>query len=323
MPMSEQQIKYLITLVEEKSFSKAAKKLYVTQPSFSQYIQKMEKQFGVKLFDRSSTPIHLTPEGEAVYEAFCEIRSINSNLKERITTLNNSQRGTLSIGTTPLCGSTLLSKSIKEFNIRYTGIKLSIVEKPLNELQSSIINGECDIAICSGNVNPNNFHIETLATESIYLAMSPDNPLTETLSEYRLKVEEIKTNSIASLRTPYCSLETFRQEPYVLFEGTESIAVCAENIFKEAGIEPNVSLRVHEMYTVFSFVLANMGFSFFPDTMIKYGNLKKHPYYYGIQNTYNKQDICLITKKNRNLSKASTEYCLLLKEMINSGTWRK
>ncbi|SFS05042.1 LysR family transcriptional regulator [Anaeromicropila populeti] len=321
--MNEQQITYFMALVEKQSFSKAAKSLYVTQPSFSQYIQKMEKQFGTKLFDRSSTPIRLTPEGEAVYEAVCEIRSIHANLKERITSLTNLQTGSLCIGTTPLCGSTLLSKSIHEFHKRYTGIHISLVEKPLNELQASIHNGECDIAICSGQISPVNFHLEILATEQIYLALSPDNPLTETLCSYQLQAEDIIKNSLALLKTPCCPLETFQKQPYVLFEGSESIASCAKNIFEEACIEPNVSLQVRNMHTAFAFVLADMGFSFFPDTMIKYGNFKKHPCYYKIQNRFNEQTIYLITKKNRNIPKTAIEYCLLLKELIVSGTWKK
>lgn len=321
--MNEQQITYFITLVEEHSFTKAAKKLYITQPSFSQYIQAIEIQFGTKLFDRSSTPIHLTPEGEAVYKAVCEIRSINDNLKEQITSLSDLKTGKLCIGTTPLCGSTLLSKSIKEFHKKYPGIKLSIVEKPLIELQSSLLNLECDVAICSGKVAPSNFHTEVLATEQIYLAMSPDNPLTETMAKYKLTEEDIKTNSISLARTPNCSLEAFSEQPYILFNGTESIAKCAKNIFDEAGIEPHICLRVRDMHTVFAFVLADMGISFFPDTMIKYGNFNKHPYYYSINNSYSEQDICLIAKKNRSLSKAAIEYCVLLKEMITWGTWSK
>ncbi len=321
--MNDQQILYFITLVEEQSFSKAAKKLFVTQPSFSQSIQKIEKSYGVKLFERSSTPIHLTSEGEAVYAALCEIRSIQANLKEKLVSISTLLSGALCIGTTPLCGSTLLSKSIKEFHHRHANIRLSMIEKPLNELQSSILNGECDIAICSGQVNPNNFHIETLATEHIYLALAPEHALTESLSAYRLTSQDIITNSLDMIKKPFCPLEIFHDQPYVLFEGTESIAVSAENIFQEAGFDPNIALRVRDMHTVFAFVSAGMGFSFLPDTMIKYGNFKNHPYYYKIQNKFCEQAICLITKKNRSLSHAALEYCLLLKEMITSGTWRK
>lgn len=319
--MNEQQITYFITLVEERSFTKAAKKLFITQPSFSQYIQAIEAQFGTKLFDRSSSPIHLTPEGEAVYKAVCEIRSINENLKEQITSLSNLQAGKLCIGTTPLCGSTLLSKSIKEFHKKYPGIKLSIVEKTLIELQSSILNLECDIAICSGTVSHTNFNTEILATEQIYIGMSPDNPLTQKLTNYKLTAKDIRTNSNALINTPNCPLEAFIQQPYILFNGTENMAKCAKNIFDEAGIEPHICVR--DMHTVFSFVLANMGISFFPDTMIKYGNFKKHPYYYRIQNNFSQQNICLFTKKNRSLSKAAIEYCVLLKEMITCDTLSK
>ena len=61
--MTTQQIQCIITLAEEGSFSKAAKKLFVTQPSISQLIKNMEMQLGAPLFDRSSSPIQLTPIG--------------------------------------------------------------------------------------------------------------------------------------------------------------------------------------------------------------------------------------------------------------------
>ncbi len=63
--MTTQQIQCIITLAEEGSFSKAAKKLFVTQPSISQLIKNMEMQLGAPLFDRSSYPIQLTPIGQA------------------------------------------------------------------------------------------------------------------------------------------------------------------------------------------------------------------------------------------------------------------
>ena len=62
--MTTQQIQCIITLAEEGSFSKAAKKLFVTQPSISQLIKNMEMQLGAPLFDRSSSPIQLTPIGQ-------------------------------------------------------------------------------------------------------------------------------------------------------------------------------------------------------------------------------------------------------------------
>lgn len=79
--MTTQQIQCIITLAEEGSFSKAAKKLFVTQPSISQLIKNMETQLGAPLFDRSSSPIQLTPIGQAYYDAAKKILSTERELE--------------------------------------------------------------------------------------------------------------------------------------------------------------------------------------------------------------------------------------------------
>lgn len=320
--MNEQQILYFLTLVEEQSFSKAAKKLFVTQPSFSQYIMKLEQQLNAQLFDRSSSPIKLTKEGEIIYEAACKIRAINTNAKNRIASLNNLEMGSLSIGTTPLRGSTLLSKSIKQFHSNFPKIKITILEKPLIELQNYIQNSECDFAISSGKVNPSLFHIEQLASETLYLAMSPENPLTSSLKPYVLSEEDIRTNSLKLLETPFCPLGVFQNEKVILYEGKENITEATLEVLEETMQLP-VSMRVRDMYTVFSFVLSNLGISLIPDTLIRYGNQKSHPDYYKIDHISTNNNIIMFFKQNRSLTKASLEYCKILKELIHSGTWRQ
>lgn len=320
--MTEQQIQYFLTLVEEQSFSKAAKKLFVTQPSFSQYIQKLEKQMGAKLFDRSSIPIRLTQEGEAVYHAACEIRSIQDELTLQIRTLRNLEAGSLRLGTTPFRGSTLLSKSIKKYHSVYPGIQIKILEKPLEELSSSLLNGECDLAISSGNINHNLFHTEELASEKLYMAVSKDNPINELLQDYRLEASDIINNSLRLLKIPSCQLEQFASQPYIMYEGYETISNLTHKIFDESSKKPEIYLKLTDMYTVFSFVAADMGISILPDFLIRYGNFQSHPYYYCIKSQHNINHLYLITKKNRVLTQAAQEYCRILKELIVSGTWR-
>jgi DNA-binding transcriptional LysR family regulator len=230
--------------------------------------------------------------------------------------------GSLCIGTTPLRGSTLLSKSIKQFHSNFPSIEISILEKPLIELQTYVQNSECDFAISSGKVNSNLFHVEQLSSETLYLAMSPENPLSNNLKQYALSAEDIRTNSLKLLETPSCPLELFHSQKVILFEGNENITEATLQIFEEL-IQLPISMRVRDMYTVFSFVLANIGISLIPDTLIRYGNQKSHPDYYKINHISNNNNIIMFFKQNRSLTKASLEYCQILKALIQSGTWRQ
>ena len=110
--MTTQQIQCIITLAEEGSFSKAAKKLFVTQPSISQLIKNMEMQLGAPLFDRSSSPIQLTPIGQAYYDAAKKILSTERELENRISDINNLKTGSLTIvlllSVAPVCSQKVL-----------------------------------------------------------------------------------------------------------------------------------------------------------------------------------------------------------------------
>lgn len=320
--MTSLQIKYFLTLVQEKSFSKAAAKLFVTQPSFSQFIMKMERELGAKLFDRSCNPIKLTEAGEAYYKASLEISAIESNLSNELFDLTELKCGKLTVGTTPFRASTLLSKSVSAFHNEFGGVDIAIIEGSCEELEESISSGKIDIAICSGSFDETVFHADVLAEETLYIAVSQNNPINLLLEEYRLTYEDIAGNSLKMLKTPYCDIRKFNGQRFVILKQGDNFSDLAEKIFAENKITPKTALKTQNLYTAMSFVLEGLGITIIPDTMIKYGNIKSHPCYYAIDSAYAKNKICLLTKKSRYISKAATEYSKILKQLIQCGTWR-
>ncbi|WP_058304440.1 LysR family transcriptional regulator [Gorillibacterium timonense] len=320
--MTEQQIHYFLTLVEEKSFSKAAKRLYVTQPSFSQFIMKIENQLGAKLIDRKSSPVKLTAAGEAYYQAALQTKAIHDNLKNRIADLEDLKYGTLRIGTTPFRGSTLLSKSVYQFHKEYPTVAISIFEGTVEEVSHGVQNGEIDIGIASGEFDEQVFHVEVLSGEKLYLAVPDGNRLSDQLAEYRITADDILHNTLRLLKVPDCSISDFQQESFIVFEQGENITRLTAKLLAEANLQPTISLRTRNLNTVMSFVLAGMGIALIPDSFIKYGNLRLHPSYYSIKSRYVQNEICLIMRKNRYLTKAAMMYSQILKQLISSGTWR-
>ncbi|WP_438432670.1 LysR family transcriptional regulator [Gorillibacterium sp. sgz500922] len=319
--MTEQQIRFFLTLVEEKSFSKAAKKLYVTQPSLSQFIMKMENQIGAKLIDRSSSPVKLTAAGEAYHQAVLQTKAIQESLKNQISDLENLKLGTLRIGTTPFRGSTLLSQSVRQFHREYAGVSIAIFEGSVEDVLEGVLTGELDLGIASGTFDEQVFHVESLAVEKLYLAMASQNPLSERLADYRLTAEDISAPTLRLLQAPECGIETFRDEPFVLFEHGENISRLTSKLLAEAEVQPRISIRTGNLHTVMSFVLAGMGVALIPDSFIKYGNLMNHPSYFSLKSRFVQNEICLIVRKNRYLTKAAVIYSQILKELISSGTW--
>ena len=190
--MTTQQIQCIITLAEEGSFSKAAKKLFVTQPSISQLIKNMESQLGSPLFDRSSSPIQLTPIGQAYYDAAKKILSTERELENSISDINN-----LTIGTTPFRGSCMLPKSFAAFAKKFPDVKLDVITDSVKELQNLLLSGEIDICIEATDFDNELFYTEDLATEHYYLAVSKENPFNETHKEQQRKTSDVVSDSSA------------------------------------------------------------------------------------------------------------------------------
>ncbi len=320
--MNSLQISYFLTLCSEKSFSKAAQKLFVTQPSFSQMIKKIESEAGTELIDRSTSPIKLTEAGELFYSACLQYSAIEEDLHNAISNLSELKSGRLSVGTTPFRAATMMAKSIACFKHEYSGVEITIAEGSVKYLKNAVADGEIDLAICSGSFDSSVYHSEELADERMYAAVSPDSPINEKLKASLLTESDIAGNSLRILKALPCPISLFADEPYIMMHHGEGIADASDRIFSEMNIRPNTVLKAQSPFTALSFVMEGMGFMLMPDSMIKYGNIKAHPCYYPIDSIHAVSKIKLVTRKNRYMSRAASEYSRLLKQLIRSGTWR-
>jgi DNA-binding transcriptional LysR family regulator len=319
--MTPSQIEYMLVLAEERSYSKAAKRLFVTQPSLSQMISNLENQLNVQLFDRSTSPIRLTQAGEIFVEYAMKVKFEEKNMVKRLSDLQELKTGTLKIGTSPFRSSCLLSKSIAEFQKLYGGITVSVIEDDIQELENGILNGTLDLVICLTPLYAQNFHVEKLASEKIYLAIAKDNSINERLVDYRLTEEDIRVNSPKLFETKPVQFSEFVKERFILLEDSEYDRELLPSLFEKMNCEPRITLSTKYVETAFAFTLSGLGAAFIPDTYIRFGNISNHPYYYEISDKRTENTIVLLSKRNSYLSRAAMEYCMILKQLIGIGTW--
>lgn len=320
--MTSQQIEYVITLAQQGSFSKAARKLSISQPSLSQYIMNVENQIGAALFDRSSTPVKLTEAGEAYVRSAMQIRAIEEKLKNEIADMGNLKKGTLRIGATMFRASCMLARNIGAFCHEFEGINVSVTEESSVKLLEQVLNGEIDVFVGTGSYDRQLFYAEPLAEERLLLAVPKDSPINSVFEESRLTEEDIKGNSMKYLTSRPVDLKLIENEKLIVCEDGEFSAETIDNICTQSGFTPNYALQVRSVETAFSFVNAGFGSAFIPDSLIRFGNYSVHPYYYPLPDILAKSDILLVYRKSGYLSKAAQEYGLMLKKMVNIGTWR-
>ncbi|MEG2428377.1 MAG: LysR family transcriptional regulator, partial [Clostridium sp.] len=140
-------MKYVYTVYEEKSFSKAAKKLYVTQPALSHMVRKAEEEVGALIFDRSTIPLTVTQEGMYYIKSVEEILFIQRNLKAYFKDLNELNAGSLSIGGSSFFCSFVLAEIIGRFKNKYPNVTIDLREGNIKELKKELEEETLDLVM--------------------------------------------------------------------------------------------------------------------------------------------------------------------------------
>lgn len=313
---------YVLAVVQEQSFSKAAQKLYVTQPSLSQSIILIEKTLGTEIFDRSRSPVRLTTAGRIIVDTIRQIKSLEDNMKNRISDLESSVSGTLTIGASSFRTGCLLAKSIAKFRLSYPDVEVSVIEDSSERLLKLIKEGQLDVFVGTGSFDRKHFHAEALAKESLLLAVPESHPFNEQYSDCVLSAQDIKKRSMRYLTARALSPADLSSLSFVVTDGGEFGEDRLSAVCEEGGFAPRLAMKARTLETLFSFVNEGFGSALIPDTLIRFGNYDSHPCYYLIDSESVSEDISLVSRKNSYFSNAAAQYSLTLKNLVDIGTWR-
>jgi len=147
--MTITQLKYVLAVAEYQNFTKAAKNVFVTQPTLSMQIQKLEEELDILIFDRSKKPIQLTEVGEKLV---IQARNI-VNESDRMQDIVDQQKGFIGgefvLGIIPTVTPTLLPMFLNTYIKKYPKVKLKIVELPTESIIQELIDGHLDAAIAA------------------------------------------------------------------------------------------------------------------------------------------------------------------------------
>jgi len=146
------QLNSFCTVAEEGSFSAAAEKMYISQPSVSQHIASLEKHFNVQLFNRRKRRIRLTPEGRLLYTAAKEILGRLNDVTERMESLRSLETGTLNVGYTPGLDAGPVPGIFAEYASAFPRVRLRLVCTNSPGLLDRLRNGDLELALAERNL---------------------------------------------------------------------------------------------------------------------------------------------------------------------------
>lgn len=305
---------YIFEVYREKSFTKAASKLFISQPALSAAIKKIEADIGLELFDRSSSPIKLTEAGEIYIKAIEEIHMIQNNLTNKLNDISDLKTGKISVSGANFISSYVIPEIIKNFSNIYPGITIEFFESSSRDLQENLLNEKIDLLI-DYIQDEHKFTSYPLLLEQILIAVPKDFAVNEKMLDYALTCEDIKNGKHLSSDCLLVPLNQFIDEKFVSLKKGNDMYNQAHMIFCEAGINPKKIIYLDQLMTSYKFTEAGMGISFATDTLIKSADNKGNVIFYKPKSHFSERTIYLSHKKGRYLKKAVTAFINTAKEL--------
>lgn len=252
--MDLRQLRYFRAVAEERSFSRAAARLHISQPPLSVHIKMLEEELGVQLLERTHRGVSLTPAGEVLYEEALVLLRRLEEAKIKTQQAGKGEIGTLSVGFVSIAGYGILPPTIKRFRERFPQVDVQ-----LHELRA----GRLDLGIGLGPVNEADLSFESVSRESLVLAVPVGHRLGPSSGPVRLKT---------------FANEHFIIPPRDIAPGLydQIISLCRAN-----GFVPKVTQQARQMQTVVGLVASGMGVALVPSSVqdlkrpgVKYRALK-------------------------------------------------
>lgn len=299
--MNTNQLKYVVTVADEMSFSRAAQKLYISQPSLSQSIQLLEKELGVLIFSRK--PLKLTYAGEIFIDWAKKVLSSGTQIKQRIADVSQQKEVKLVVGMSPYRSTYILPPVIMKFKEEFPNCKIVLEEHPSNILQSLMDDEKIDLLIDIPNPDTYTYASFPVAKEKILAAVPADwNIEFEQGDEY-----------------PVISLSSLKDKPFILLTKRQQIGKIARNLCLQCGFEPQTTLECHNIETAFAMITTGLGASFIPELFVKHYMKSNKVKCFMIKDYFPEREIAVVYSKEKYLTLAASRFVELLKDFIKNS----
>lgn len=260
--MNEKHMQYVLTVLKEGSFTNAAKKLYVSQPSLSQIIKTAESNLGAPIFDRSTDPITLTPAGQLYVEAARQVTTISTNLRKQVEELSKEEFGTICLGISVQRGMELLPELYPRFKKRFPHVGLELHEQGSATMEKSVLEGEVGIALLTTFPRHEELVYDLIQEEKLVLIVNRECELAKRIAP----------------GTPIDILEA-RDETFISSQSGHSVRTIQDSLFITRDMKPKIDLVTISIEVGKHVVAANPVVMACPDSYVETDNSPDSAYF--------------------------------------------
>ena len=241
--MNLRDLRYLVALADHKHFGRAAAACFVSQPTLSTQIKKLEDELGVALVERAPRHVMLTPAGRDAAERARIIIAEVEQMKESARRSQNPEAGSVRLGIFPTLGPYLLPHIVPRIRARFPKLELLLVEEKTDVILRQLREGKLDAGILALPLHDEQLHVEFLFEEPFVLAVPEGHALSR---RARLEMRDLDGESLLLLEDGHCMRE-------------QSLDVC-----QLAGANERTGFRATSLETLRQMVAAGVGITLLP-----------------------------------------------------------
>lgn len=306
-----QGMKYVYAVYQEKSFSKAAEKLFISQPSLSANVKREEEIVGYPIFDRSTKPVSLTEPGARYIQAAERIMTVESEFAEFMNDWGHLRTGSLVLGGSSLYSSWVLPPLMGKFAEDYPQVHLELVESNTAKLETMLQNGEIDLVMDNSEWDMKIFDRQVYRQEHLVLAVPKSFEINKGLEEFQITEQSIHDQSFLKDSVPTVDLSLFRREPFILLKPRNDTRLRAMRLCGKYNFTPDILFELDQQMTSYNITSSGMGISFISDTLISKVPSNSRIVYYKPDHELGSRNLYFYWKKGRYLNTIMREFLKL------------
>lgn len=298
--MDFRDLKYITTVADCGSITEASRQLFISQPSLSYIISKIEQDIGVQLFNRRNYPLTLTYAGEKYVDTARKILHLNDNLRRELVDIGLGEKGKITFGIPTERAGYMLPRVIPDYKKLFPKVEVRIYEAMSDELLSSLLRDEINFYITPRNQKsfPAGLQTELIYKEKLHLVAAPDIVRMEDFENPEQRI---------------VNLDFLRSQPFIQLKRGHSIRKKTDSVFKNKKITPDISMEVSSCISAVQLAVSGLGITIVPQRALEaLGGMNRfHCYQYS--ETPDTWDVNVVYKTDVYLDRMERSFIDLLK----------
>lgn len=303
MDIEFRDMEYMCALAEYRSITKAAKALYITQPTLSQYLKHLQQRIHMELFHVQGKTIRLTAEGEAFVREGRQLLRERDQAVNAINSVGQTGSGVLNLGVPLGRGSHILPAFIPEFHWGFPQAHIRLFEGHSKELVNHVQSGACELVVFNRPSFPMKIEYESLGYERLMLVIAAESPWAESVS--------FGADGQAHIQLARCA-----DAPFVLHLPFQHTGQVERQVLHNAGIKPRVALETKNLEASYRLAACGYGLTFLSEYHIDRLATEGETYHCVLDDPLSRMEIIIGYRRRDELSFLAREFIKLVRRSM-------